>query len=85
MIDPGPASLLADVKDLQERLERLELCVMWTLLGEKTILDYRHDSKIPIRKTFSQIASLDADGSMRFGERVFFDDYERDANPVEIS
>ena len=85
MVDPGPASLLADVKDLQERLERLELCVMWTLLGEKVILDYRHDNKMPIRKTFSQIASLDADGSMRFGERVFFDDYERDASPVEIS
>lgn len=79
----GPASLLADADDLPERLERLGLRLIWTLLGEKWILGGSHDRQTP-RRTFSQIAYLAEDGSVHVGERVFFDDYDRDTGPNPI-
>jgi hypothetical protein len=79
----GPTSLLVDEDDLVERLNLLGLRIVWTLLGEKLIIGRPHGRKIP-RRTFSQIASLSEDGSLRVGERVFFDDYRQDAGPLVV-
>ncbi len=79
----GPASLLADADDLPERLERLGLRLIWMLLGEKWILGGSHDRQTP-RRTFSQIAYLEEDGSVHVGERVFYDDYDKDTGPNPI-
>lgn len=83
--EAGPASLLVDADDLLERLHKLGLRLIWTLLGEKWILGGSHDKKTPIR-TFSQIACLNEDGSLHVGERVFFDEYDKDTglNPTAM-
>ncbi|MCW5213160.1 hypothetical protein VU04_09655 [Desulfobulbus sp. TB] len=76
----GPRSLLADKEELLTRLDKLGYRLIWTVLGEKWILGGRHDTASP-RCTFSQIARLEEDGSVHIGERVFFDDYNKDAGP----
>lgn len=81
--DGGPASLLADADDLLERLDKLGLRLIWTLLGEKQIISGWHDKYTPIR-TFSQLAYLEEDGSLHVGERVFFDDYDKETGPNPI-
>ena len=40
-----------------------------------------HDEPNP-RRTFSQIARLEEDGSVEVGERVFFEDYDQDTGPL---
>lgn len=77
----GPATLLADLDDLLPRLEQLGLRLMWTLLGEKYVLG-DHDSYSP-RVTYSQSAFLNKDGSITVGDRLFFDDYDRDQGLVD--
>ena len=72
----GPATLLADLDDLLRRLEQLGFRLVWTLLGEKYVLGDQ-DRDTP-RVTYSQSAYLNKDGSITFGDRVFFDDYDRD-------
>ena len=72
----GPATLLADLDDLLRRLEQLGFRLVWTLLGEKYVLGDQ-DRDTP-RVTYSQSAILNKDGSITFGDRVFFDDYDRD-------
>ena len=76
----GAASLIADADELLNRLDKLGMCLIWTLLGEKWILGGRDDRETP-RRTFSQIARLKEDGSLHVGERVFFDDYGADIGP----
>jgi hypothetical protein len=72
----GPSTLLADLDDLLSRLKKLDCCLVWTLLGEKWVLgDGDRDSP---RVTYSQTASLNKDGTIVFGDRVFFDDYDKD-------
>ena len=78
--EAGPAALIADADELPNLLEKLEMCLTWTLLGEKWIIRRRHNRQTPIR-TFSQIACLQEDGSLHVGERVFFDDYDTDRGP----
>ena len=78
--EAGTASLIADADELLNRLDKLGMCLIWTLLGEKWILGGRDDRETPIR-TFSQIARLKEDGSLHVGERVFFDDYDADRGP----
>ncbi|MDS4028752.1 MAG: hypothetical protein RKO66_01580 [Candidatus Contendobacter sp.] len=80
----GPRALIADIEDLQERLDRLGLRLIWTLLGEKWILGGHHDKATP-RRTFSQIARLTEDGSIQIGDRVFFNDYDKDTGPTTAS
>ena len=80
----GPRALIADIEDLQERLDRLGLRLIWTLLGEKWILGGHHDKPTPSR-TFSQIAQLTEDGSIQIGDRVFFNDYDKDTGPTTAS
>ena len=76
----GPAALIVDATELLSRLDKLGMCLMWTLLGEKWLLGGFHDKPTP-RRTFSQIARLKEDGSLHIGERVFFDDYDTDTGP----
>ncbi len=80
----GPASLIADTDELLNRLEKLGMCLIWTLLGQKWILGDPLDWQTPIL-TFSQIARLEEDGSLHVGERVFFDDFDtKDRGPNDI-
>jgi hypothetical protein len=72
----GPATLLADKDELLGRLEKLGYRLVWTLLGEKYVLG-DHASDAP-RVTYSQTAVLNKDGSLSVGDRVFFDDYDKD-------
>ena len=83
--DPSTAhyksrALIADIDELLRILERQEQRLIWTLLGEKWILGGRHDTPSP-RRTFSQIALLEKDGSIKIGDRVFFDNYDKDTEP----
>ncbi len=73
IVASGPSSLLADSIELQARLDKLGLGLVWTLLGEKWILGDRSDEPTP-RRTFSQVAYLNEDSSLSIGERVFFED-----------
>lgn len=75
VMESGPISLLADSDELQERLRKLGFRLVWTLLGEKIIVNESADNFQ--RRTFSQSAHLSGDGSLKIGERVFFDDYEQ--------
>ena len=77
----GPRALISDIGDLLIRLDSLDLRLIWTLIGEKWILGGRHDKLTPSR-TFSQIARLEEDGSIQIGDRVFFDDYDKDTGPT---
>lgn len=72
----GPSSLLANSDELQERLRNLGFRLVWTLLGEKMIVNESADNFQ--RRTFSQSAYLSGSGSLKIGKRVFFDDYEQD-------
>ena len=80
--ESGPRSLLADTDKLQERLDKLGLRLIWTLLGEKLIISARFDGPVP-RRTFSQIAYLSEDGSVKTGEQVFFEDEDKDVGPAD--
>ncbi|PSM30987.1 hypothetical protein, partial [Haliangium sp. UPWRP_2] len=72
----GPATLLADMDDLLVRLEKLGCRLVWTLLGEKNVLGGKaHDTP---RVTYSQTACLNKVGAITIGDRVFFDDYDKD-------
>ena len=77
----GPKALIADADELLERLDKLGLRLIWTLLGEKRILGGPHGEPTP-RRTFSQIARLEEDGSVEIGKRVFFEDYKKDTGAL---
>ena len=72
IMEAGPSALLMDTDDFIKRLEKLDLRIIWTLLGKKWILGNPHSSQT-LRRTFSQIACLDQEGSLKVGECVFFD------------
>jgi hypothetical protein len=82
--ESGPASLVVDADDLPERLEKLDMRLVWTLLGEK-LISGGPDGKPRPRRTFSQIACLGECGAVQIGERAFFDDYERNTSPKSES
>ena len=71
IVASGPRSLLADSAELEARLDKLGLRLVWTLLGEKWILGGRSERRP--RQTFSQVACMSRDGSLNIGERVFFE------------
>ena len=76
--ESGPCSLLVDRKYLLDKLASLGLKLIWTLVGEKWILggkDLVYKGEPRPRRTFSQVARLDQNGSIVFGERVVFEDY----------
>ena len=71
VVASGPRSLLADAAELETRLGELGLGLVWTLLGEKWILG-RRSARTP-RQTFSQVGCMNRDGSLKIGQRVFFE------------
>ena len=70
--EAGPPALIGSIDDLMERLRKVGRRLIWTLLGEKWILGEPHDAHTPGR-TFSQVALLNTDGSIRYSDLVFFD------------
>jgi len=80
IMERGPRSLIVDVDDFLERLKKMGMALIWVLLGEKWILGGAPGKSTP-RRTFSQIAWLDGDGSVKLGDRVFFDDYDQKTGP----
>ena len=80
LLGGGPQGLIADRNHLLAWLDRMGYCLLWTLLGEKSIIG--GNSPNP-HVTFSQIASLSADGTIEFSERVFFDDWNKDQGIAE--
>ena len=78
--EPGPSSLIVDAEDLQTRLGKLGLGLLWTLLGEKLVVGGRTNTSSP-RCTFSQVARLQNDGSLEMGERAFFTNYDENTGP----
>jgi hypothetical protein len=72
----GTATLLADLDDLLLRLKKLGHRLVWTLLGQKQVLGEKAD-RTP-RVTYSQTAYLNEDGTIIVGDRVFFDDCDKD-------
>jgi hypothetical protein len=79
--ESGPSALIADADDFLDRLDKLGLRLIWTLLGEKWILGGSDASPSP-RRIFSQVARLEENGSLEIGERVFFEDYDQDTGPL---
>lgn len=79
IIAEGPPTLLSEKDDLLERLDKLDLRLIWTLLGEKWILGGPASQQTP-RCTFSQTALLTEDGSIQVGRRTFFEDYDKNTS-----
>ena len=71
----GPSTLLADEKHLRARLQEMDRCLIWTLLGAKWMLgSFLHQSERTPIKTFSQVAYMDSAGTVKESDIVFFDD-----------
>ena len=71
----GPSTLLADEKHLRARLQEMDRCLIWTLLGAKWMLgSFPHQSERTPIKTFSQVAYMDSAGTVKESDIVFFDD-----------
>ena len=81
--ESGPCALLADSQYLVDKLNVLGLRLIWTLVGEKLIIGGRDASRIEPRprRTFSQVARLEKDASIVFGDQVVFEDYSEDTGP----
>lgn len=73
----GPNGLIADIDDFQERLRGNGCRFIWTMLGEKIVIN---GNNLP-RMTYSQIGFLNEDGTIGVGARTFFTDYEKDIGP----
>ncbi|MBZ5672399.1 MAG: hypothetical protein LAO04_22090 [Acidobacteriia bacterium] len=82
--EPGPSALIVNYDDLLQRLKRINKRLIWTLLGEKIILGGPHDTVSP-RCTFSQVATLNEDGSIRSSELTFFEDYQQATGPLDTT
>jgi hypothetical protein len=80
VIGGGPQSLLAAPGYLLEWLAERDMQLIWTLLGQKQILGGTRDEQ-GRELTFSQVARLGADGTLRVGDLVFFEDWEQEASP----
>ena len=72
LAEGGPASLLANMSDLPDRLSKNRKRLVWVLTGEKYTTG--GTDRITFRTTFSQVAQLNTDGTVKYGERAFFDD-----------
>lgn len=79
MLDPsvaesGPMALLAEDEDLRERLSRLGLGLIWTMLGEKMVV--RGGVGDGVIRPFGQVARLLPDGQLEASELFLFDDFD---------
>lgn len=70
--EAGPSALIANRKDLLNRVRAIKKRLIWTLLGEKWILGGPDNRQYP-HCTFSQVAMLEEDGSIRYSDLAFFD------------
>ena len=70
----GKLGLIADVDDLIVRLKHLNCNMVWSLRGEKLLVN--HGEKSRDRKYFSQICWMDQNGDLHFGKRMFFASYD---------
>jgi len=68
----GPSSLMTDAQDLLERLDKIGKRLIWSLIGEKYSMSSA--GQVTERRSFSQVAQLQRNGLVRFGERAFFQD-----------
>lgn len=68
--------LVADPKDVTNRLTELGKRLIWTALGEKMIAEPMSDNR-----TFSQVAYVGEDGELCVGERLFLDYETNEAGP----
>jgi len=75
LTESGPSSLLANMSDLPDRLSKNGKRLVWVLTGEKCTTG--GTERIMFRTTFNQVALLNKNGSVGFGERVFFSDKGR--------
>ena len=73
LTDGRPPALLADLDDLLQRLDSIGYRLVWTMLGEKWILG--GESSDSPRICYSQMAWLTDSGSVKVGNRQFFEDY----------
>ncbi|MES1930260.1 hypothetical protein SADO_13433 [Salinisphaera dokdonensis CL-ES53] len=80
-LEGGPPALLADTNDLLSHLEKLGVRVIWTLLGEKLVLNEAPGDMN--RVSFSQNAHLNKDGGITIGDRAFFDNYSSSQGPAK--
>lgn len=70
----GPPALLVDEEYLMTRLREMDRCLIWTLLGGKWMLGgTMKQSERPPMRTFSQVACMGADGTIRESDLAFFD------------
>ena len=72
----GPSALMVDVGHLGAKLQKVDRCLIWTLLGEKRMFGGSIRQQLEHRpmRTFSQIAWMDAKGTIRESDLMFFDD-----------
>ncbi|RRJ96982.1 hypothetical protein Ga0100231_000040 [Opitutaceae bacterium TAV4] len=73
----GPATLLADLDALAAQLEAMGVRLFWTMLGKKDLLGGSSDDRSP-ENIFSQVAYLNADGTITSRPCAFFDDERKD-------
>ena len=72
----GPSVLMVDAEYLGAKLRELDRCLIWTALGVKWMLGgSAKESKRAPKRTFSQVAWMDLDGTIQQSELVFFDDF----------
>ena len=73
----GPSILMADAQHLGAKLEELDRCLVWTLLGEKWMPGgsmSEETERTSMRTTFSQVALMDAEGTIQETSLAIFDD-----------
>jgi len=70
VVGGGPTALLADINDLLPRLDKMGSRLVWTLLGEKSIVDDKRNQTPPLY--YSQMAVLNKDGVVTVRKRSFF-------------
>lgn len=77
----GPSSLLVDIDELQRELDKTELRLFWTVLGQKTLSG--GGTSPTVGNPFSQLVCLNEDGTLVFEELKFFEDRVTDTGPAE--
>lgn len=74
-IEGGPSTLIADCDDLIQRIDQLGYRLLWTFIGEKMVVS---DARKVPTITYSQVAFLEKDGSVKVGKPIFFEDRNQD-------
>lgn len=75
-----PSALIGDANNLLERLDKLGLRLIWTLLGEKMIYNRADLQQMPVC-VCSQTAYLERSGALQIDKQMFFDNHDQDTGP----